>query len=530
MPRGNERYYTVVQNGVDPQGQGELRKLHNFVNGQWTPSSSEVFRDAYNPSTGNVIAKVPASTLEELNSAVAAAKVAYPAWSQTPLYRRVQIFFRMKELVDTHLDELVRLLCIEQGKTWGESLGDVLKAREVIEYACGMPQLMKGESLMNVSSGYDTVQYREPMGVFLGLVPWNFPAMIPHGWMIPLCVAVGNTFVLKAASAAPQSALRMTELWQEAGLPSGVLNVVTCNASEVTHLVRHPDIVGVSFVGSSAVARQVYAEAAQAGKRVQALGEAKNHALVLADCHVQRTVAGIINAFCGCAGERCMALPVVVVQESIADALVERLVNEAKALRLGPAWDKHTQLGPLVTAKHKQSVLEWIDKGLAEGARLVLDGRMASVAGFEKGYFSGPTILDHVTADMTVGDREIFGPVLCVKRVQNFEEGLRIMNANPFANGSVIYTSNGRYAREFTRRTHGGMVGINVGIPVPVCAFGFTGHKDSFFGDLHAMGSDGIRFYTETKNVTSTWFDEETTAQVDTWDGTLASLPTDDKA
>lgn len=518
-------FYDVLRSG-DPSGLGEVRRLHNFINGKWQPSSATVWRDAFNPSTGEVIAQVPASPREELNAAVEAAALAYPAWSGTPVHKRVQVLFRMKALIDAHLDELVRLLCIEQGKTWSESQGDILKAREVIEFACGMPQLMKGESLMNVSVGYDTVLYREPMGVFLGLVPWNFPTMIPHGWMIPLCVAAGNTFVLKAASAAPQSALRMTELWQEAGLPDGVLNVVTCDARDASFLIRHPRIVGVSFVGSSSVGRKVYEEAAAAGKRVQALGEAKNHALVLADCRLERTAAGIINAFCGCAGERCMALPVVVVEERIADALVALLKEKAAKLTLGPAWEKETQLGPLVTARHRESVLEWIGKGISEGATLVLDGRGATVPGCEGGFFVGPTILDHVTGAMSVGDREIFGPVLCVKRVQDFEEGLALMNTNAFANGSVIYTESGYYAREFARRTHGGMVGINVGIPVPVCCFGFTGHKQSFFGDLHVMGTDGVRFYTESKNVTSTWFRDDDPGVVDTWDGMLPGLPT----
>ncbi len=524
MQEAVKTFYHVLRPG-DQAGLGEVRKLHNFIDGAWRPSSATVWRDAFDPSTGEVIAMVPASPREELDAAVEAAARAYPAWSQTPVHKRVQVLFRMKALIDAHLDELVRLLCIEQGKTWNESQGDILKAREVIEFACGMPQLMKGESLMNVSVGYDTVLSREPMGVFLGLVPWNFPTKIPHGWMIPLCVAAGNTFVLKAASSAPQSALRMTELWQEAGLPDGVLNVVTCDAKDVNFLIRHPRIVGVSFVGSSSVGQQVYAEAAAAGKRVQALGEAKNHALVLADCRPERTASGIINAFCGCAGERCMALPVIVVEERIADALVALLKEKAAALRLGPAWEKETRLGPLVTARHRESVLRWIEKGLDEGATLALDGRDARVPGHEGGFFVGPTILDHVSSDMSVGDREIFGPVLCVKRVHSFEEGLRAMNANAFANGSVIYTESGYYAREFARRTHGGMVGINVGIPVPVCCFGFTGHKQSFFGDLHVMGSDGVRFYTESKNVTSTWFREDDTGAVDTWDGMLPGLP-----
>ena len=516
-----ERYFTVLDPAADPKGQGELRLLKNHINGVWKESATHRLRDAYNPSTGEIIAKVPAATNDELMAAVAAAKAAYPAWSDTPVYKRGHVLFQMQALGREHLDAPTHLLCIEQGKTWRESAGDILKALEVIEFACGMPQLMKGESLMNVSSGYDTVQYRESLGVFLGLVPWNFPAMIPHGWMIPLCIAAGNTFVLKAASADPQSAMRFTELWQQAGLPDGVINLVTCEPAEVTHLINHPDIVGVSFVGSTSIGSQVYAEAAAAGKRVQVLGEAKNHALVMADCNLERTAAGIINAFCGCAGERCMALPVVVVEESIADALREQLVAKAAELHLGPAYDKATELGPVVNARHKASVLGWIEKGIEEGADLAMDGRVAAVPGYEGGFFVGPTIFDRVTPAMSIGNKEIFGPVLCIKRVKDFEEGLAVMNTNPLANGSVIYTQSGRYAREFAKRTHGGMVGVNVGIPVPVCAFGFTGHKRSFLGDLHVMGTDGVRFYTELKNVTATWFSPTTAAKVDTWDGML---------
>ena len=519
-----ERYYSIAAGDVDPKGQGERRRLRNFINGQWVDSAASRFRDAFNPSTGQVIAEVPASPPDELNAAVAAAVAAYPAWADTPVYKRVQVLFRMRDLVSAHVDELTRLLSMEQGKTWEESAGDVLKALEVIEFACGMPQFMKGESLMNVSSGYDTVQYREPLGVFLGLVPWNFPAMIPHGWMIPLCIAAGNTFVLKAASAAPQSALRFTELWREAGLPAGVLNVVTCDPADVSVLLEHPDIVGVSFVGSTEVGEKIYRQAADAGKRVQVLGEAKNHALVMADCVLERTAGGIINAFCGCAGERCMALPSICVEESIADQLVELLADKARQMVLGPGYVKGTQLGPLVNERQKNSVSAWIEKGIAEGAKLVLDGRGAVVPGYEGGFYLAPTIFDHVTDAMSIGTKEIFGPVLCVKRVKNFEEGLAVMNANPFANGSVIYTQSGRHAREFARRTHGGMVGINVGIPVPVCAFGFTGHKRSFLGDLHVMGMDGVRFYTEIKNVTATWFAPDHAGPVDTWDGMLNSI------
>ncbi|SPT70996.1 CoA-acylating methylmalonate-semialdehyde dehydrogenase [Anaerobiospirillum thomasii] len=518
-----ERYFDVVGNS-DPLGQQCIRQVKGFINGKWVQTATGEFRDAFNPSTGQLIAKVPAFSKEEMFEAIKAAKEAYPAWSDTPVHKRCQILFRMRHLVAKHQDELVELLAMEQGKTLPEAAGDVLKALEVIDFACGMPQLMKGESIMNVSKGYDTVLYREPMGVFLGLVPWNFPAMIPHGWMIPLAIAAGNTFVLKAATADPQSALRFMELWKEAGLPDGVVNIVTCKDEDIHYLIEHEDIKGVSFVGSTGIGQLVYEQAAKAGKRVQCLGEAKNHALVMDDAVLDRTASGIINAFCGCAGERCMALPVVVAQEGIADKLVEKLVEKAKELKMGRAYAPGTTLGPVVSARRKEAIINWIETGIKEGAKLVLDGRNPEVEpGCENGFFVGPTILDNVTPEMTVGQREIFGPVLCIKRVKTFEEGLALMNANPFANGSVIYTSSGYYARKFARYTDGGQVGINVGIPVPVCCFGFTGHKKSFIGDLHVMGTDGVRFFTESKNVTSTWFLPDHNAEVDTWDGSLAS-------
>jgi malonate-semialdehyde dehydrogenase (acetylating)/methylmalonate-semialdehyde dehydrogenase len=376
---------------------------------------------------------------------------------------------------------------------------------------------------MNVSTGYDTVQFREPLGVFAGIAPWNFPAMIPQGWMAPICIVTGNCMVLKAASYAPQSAMRITELWKQAGLPNGVLNIVTTSRNEAEILLRHPDIKGVSFVGSTSVGLHIYSTAAANGKRVQALTEAKNHALVLRDAIIERTAQGIINSFCGCAGERCMALPVVVVENAVANELVEALTRMAKEINLGQACNKATALGPVVNQGHKDFVLGCIETAIKEGAKLLLDGRNPKVPeGCEKGFFVGPTIFDNVTEEMACGRDEIFGPVLCIKRVDDFEEGLRIMNNSKFANGSVIYTESGHYAREFARRTDGGMVGINVGIPVPLGVFGFTGHKQSFFGDLHCMGRDGFLFYTETKNVTSTWFTGKAIpAKVSTWDGTM---------
>ncbi len=500
-----------------------INKLKFLCNGKWLESKTTKYMDVYDPSTGEIIAKAPCCMEEEVDSAVKAAKDAFPAWSQTPVMRRAQVVYKFRELLEKHMDELTHMVARENGKVWDEAKGDILKVKEPIELACGIPTLMMGESLMNTSTGYDTVLYREPVGVFAGIAPFNFPGMIPMGWMTPLCIAAGNTIVIKAASMTPMTSMRCAELWQEAGLPDGVLNIVTCSRNEAEILLRHPDVKGVTFVGSTSVGLHIYSTAAANGKRVQALCEAKNHGLVLEDAALERTARGIINSSFGCAGERCMALPVIVAQESIADELVSLIVKYAKELKIGPAYDKASQLGPVVTKGHREFVLGWIEKGIKEGAKLVLDGRKVTVPGYEKGFYLGPTVFDHVTPEMTVGDEEIFGPVVCVKRVKNFEEGLQIMNKNRFANGSVIFTQNGYYSREFARRTHGGMVGINVGIPVPVGVFPFTGHKNSFFGDLHTLGKDGVRFYTETKVVTTRWFDEEEMkkTKVDTWDGSV---------
>lgn len=500
-----------------------VEKLKYWVDNEWRESKTTSYADLCNPSTGEVTAQVAHCTANEVEEAIASAAAAYPSWSALPVGKRTQIFFRMKILVDQYLDELTEILCREQGKNWSEGMGDVLKVNEVIEFACGAPHIMKGPSLFNISRGYDTVQHMRSLGVFAGIVPWNFPAMIPHGWMAPICMITGNTMVLKAASFVPRTAMRLMELWKEAGLPAGVLNLVTANRGEAEILLKHPDIKGVSFVGSTTVGRHIYETATANGKRVQALCAAKNHALVLEDCNLERTAQGIINAFCGCAGERCMALPAIVVQDSIADKLLERIVFHSKQLTLGKAWEKDTGMGPGVNKRHMESVLEWIEKGVAEGAELILDGRSPKVPeGCENGYFVGPTIFDKVTPEMTIGTEEVFGPVLCVKRVKDFAEGVILMNDNPYANGSVIYTESGFHARNFVAQTDGGMVGVNVGIPVPVGIFGFTGQKQSFYGDLHCMGVDGFRFYTEQKTVTSTWFSDVTPiAKVDTWDGTM---------
>ncbi len=497
--------------------------LKYFTNNKFFESKATEFYDVYDPSKGEVIARSPKMLLEEVQEVIVNANEAYKSWRNVPVIKRVQILYKVRELLIANLEELSLLVSKEHGKSYEEGKGDVLKAIEGTELACNLPSLIQGDSLMDASSGYDTVLYRESLGVFTGMAPFNFPAMIPMGWMTPMCIACGNTIVLKLAGATPMTTLRICELYKEAGLPDGVLNVVTCDRHVNKELLTNPLIKGVSFVGSTSVGKYVYETAAAHGKRVQCLCEAKNHALVLNDAAIDRTAAGIINAAYGCAGERCMALPVVVAQEDIADDLVAKIKELASQIKVGPAYDKTTKLGPVYSAAHKESVIKWIEKGIEEGAELVLDGRNVTVEGYENGFYLGPTILDKVTPEMTVGTFEIFGPVLCIKRVKTFEEGLELMNANPFANGSVIYTQNGYYAREFTRNTHGGMTGVNVGIPVPVGVFPFCGHKGSFFGDLHTLGKDGFRFFTESKSVTTHWFDEHEmkSTKVSTWDGTI---------
>lgn len=500
-----------------------MEKLKMFINGVFVESKTDKYYDLHNPSTGEKTGEAPCCTEEEVNAAIAAAKAAYPGWSSTPAIKRAQIMYKIRDLIIERMDELTMCVAKENGKVWSEAEGDVLKAKEGTEVATQVPSLMMGESLMDASRGFDTVLYRESMGVFAGIVPVNFPAMIPFGWMTPICIACGNTIVLKAASLTPKTAMMFAQLYKDAGVPDGVVNIVTCSRNEIDTILEHPDVKGITFVGSTPVGKKIYQKAAANGKRVQCLTQAKNHALVMSDAPIERTVAGVINSAYGCAGQRCMALSCCVVEEAIADQFVEELVKQAKNIKVGPAYDKTSKLGPITYKKHYDEVIADIDKGVREGAKLVLDGRNYKVEGYEEGYYVGPTIFDHVTADMTIGDEEVFGPVLCIKRVKNFEEGLAVMNANPYANGSVIFTQNGYFAREFVRHTDGGMVGVNVGIPVPVGFFPFAGHKDSFFGDLHCLGKDAYRFFTESKCVTQRWFDEEEkqNKEVSTWDGTI---------
>ncbi|MGI6123496.1 MAG: CoA-acylating methylmalonate-semialdehyde dehydrogenase [Acetivibrionales bacterium] len=496
------------------------------ANGEWKESKTDKWMPVTNSSTGEVIAEVPCCTVDEVEEAIASAQAAFPAWSQMSLSKRTQMMFRWRNVLQDHLEELTVLCATELGKNLAEARGDVLKAIEPTELACATPLISQGAASLQVTTGYDTATYRMPLGVVAGIVPFNFPAMIPWGWMVPLAIATGNTVVLKAASHTPLTSMRILELfYNEGGFPKGVVNLVTCSRKESEILLTDPRIKAVTFVGTTGIGKHIYSVAAAHGKRVQAQCEAKNHALVLEDCDLESATNAIINSTYGCAGMRCMALPTIVVQESIADKFVSLLKKKAMALKIGCAYDPETQLGPLVTAQHKQSVCDWIQKGIDEGAELVLDGRNVVVPGFENGFFVGPTIFDHVKPGMTVGDCEIFGPVTTIKRVKDFNEGLEIMNANPFANGSVIFTQNGYYARQFELLTDGGMVGINVGIPVPSAYFPFSGNKDSFFGDQHVLGLDGVRFYTRAKTVTKHWYDEHSRKRVmDTWEGTVERI------
>jgi malonate-semialdehyde dehydrogenase (acetylating)/methylmalonate-semialdehyde dehydrogenase len=496
-----------------------IPRIPLHINGSWTPSRTEAWMPVYNPSTGEIIAEAPDCLPEEVHHAVAAAKVASPDWSATPAQRRVQYLFKFKHLLDEHLHDLATIIATENGKTHDEAVGSVSRGIEIVEFACGIPTLTMGESLDNVTSEVDIVTWRQPLGVCAGICPFNFPAMIPM-WMFPIAIACGNTFVLKANGRCPNSAKYLMELLKVAGLPDGVVNMVLCEKAGSTSLVEHPDVKAVAFVGSTAVGRIVYETAARHGKRVQTLCQAKNHALVLPDCAFMPTVKGIVNASFGCAGERCMALPVVAIHDAIADRLVEAIVEQASRIKVGPAETKGTEMGPMVTPEHLQRVTGFIEKGIAEGATLLLDGRAYAVDGYPKGHYLGPTIFDNVTNDMVVGSDEIFGPVLSIKRVKSFEQGIETINASPYGNGAAIYTTSGYYAREFARRVQAGMVGVNVGIPVPLGFFSFTGWKQSFFGDLHSHGKDGVLFYTEKKSITYRWHKDvhNQDIQIGTWD------------
>jgi malonate-semialdehyde dehydrogenase (acetylating) / methylmalonate-semialdehyde dehydrogenase len=466
------------------------------------PATEDVTVDpVFDPATGETIALLPYSTREEIDAAVAAAKSAFPEWANTPVPDRAQLMFRFKALLEEHVEELALLVVRENGKTLEEARGEVRRAIEVVDLACGAPTLLMGTNLDQIATGIDEELVRFPVGVCAGVTPFNFPNMVPL-WMVPIALVAGNTFVLKPSQRTPLSAMRIGELLVEAGVPEGVLNIVHGAKDAVDVLLAHPDVDAISVVGSVGVARYIYATAAATGKRVQALGGAKNHLIVMDDADLGKAVTAMISSAFGNAGQRCLAGSVAVGVGTVGDALVRELTDQASALKLGPGTEPETDMGPVIRDERRKELIGSIDEGREAGADLALDGRGA---GPSQGFFLGPTIFDGVSPDMHLWKEELFGPVLSVMRAPDIDEALRVLNASTYGNAASIFTSSGHHAREFKRRAEAGMLGINIGVAAPMAFFPFAGWKSSFFGDLHATGADGFRFYTRPKVITSRW-------------------------
>jgi malonate-semialdehyde dehydrogenase (acetylating)/methylmalonate-semialdehyde dehydrogenase len=481
------------------------KELSHYIDGGHVAGTSGRFGDVYNPATGKVAARVPLASAEDTATAIAAAKATFPAWRDTPPLRRAAVLFRFKELLDRHLDELAELVALEHGKVVNDARGSVTRGIEVVEFACGAPHLLKGTFSENVGTNVDSHSVRQPVGVCAGITPFNFPAMVPM-WMFPMAVACGNTFVLKTSERVPSTALRLAELFSEAGLPPGVFNVVNGDKEAVDTLLTHPDIAAVSFVGSTAVAEHIYRTGTQHAKRVQALGGAKNHMVVMPDADLEQAADALMGAAFGSAGERCMAISVAVtVGDETADALIARLAPRIRALKVGPATDPDAEMGPLVTRAHLDRVRGYVDLGVEEGAKLVVDGRDVRVSDHPEGFYLGGCLFDEVTDGMRIYREEIFGPVLVVVRAPDFESALTLVNAHEYGNGTAIFTRDGDTARTFASRVQVGMVGVNVPIPVPMAFHSFGGWKRSLFGDVHMHGMEGVHFYTRLKTVTSRW-------------------------
>jgi len=464
--------------------------------------------DVYNPATGEISKKVPLADAKTIDAAVKAAATALPAWRDTPPLRRARVMQKFLQLMQDNQQELARLVTEEHGKTLPDAAGSVQRGIEVIEFACGIPHLLKGEFSENVGTAVDAYTLRQPVGVCAGITPFNFPVMVPM-WMFPVAIACGNTFVLKPSEKVPSASVRMAELFKEAGLPDGVFNVVHGDKEAVDAILAHPGIAAVSFVGSTPIAKYIYETCARNGKRVQALGGAKNHAVVLPDADLEFAADALTGAAYGSAGERCMAISAVVAVGAAGDPLVKLLEKRARSIKIGPGEAPGMDMGPLVTAEHRNKVAGFIDKGISEGAKLVVDGRQPP---HKEGFFLGTTLFDRVTPQMEVYKNEIFGPVLVVLRADTLEEAVSLVNSNPYANGTAIFTESGGAARRFENEIQVGMVGINVPIPVPVAFYSFGGWKNSLFGDLHVHGVEGVKFYTRTKVVTKRWPHQDTPA------------------
>ncbi len=482
-----------------------VEPLRNYIGGRWVESRTREFLDVYNPARGEVIAKTPLSTGEEVDAAVAAAKKAFPAWRDTPPVVRARALFKFKDLLEEHFEELARIVTTEHGKTLEESRGSVRRGIECVEVACGTPSLMMGYGLENIASGIDCSVIKQPLGVCAAIAPFNFPAMVPL-WFLPFAVATGNCILVKPSEQVPLSQTRMFQLLEKCDLPPGVVSLVNGSRAVVEAICDHPDIQAISFVGSTPIARAVYQRATHAGKRVQALGGAKNFIVMMPDADFDRSIGAITESFYGCAGERCLAGSVLVpVGEAHREAR-DRMVASAGALRVGDGAEPGVAMGPVIRAQHRDKVVSYIEKGVAEGARLVLDGRNLKVPEREKGFFLGPTVFDDVSPSMAIGRDEIFGPVASITPVKTLEEAIAVMHAHPNANATSIFTSSGKAAREFARLASASMVGVNIGVAAPMAFFPFGGAKDSFFGDLKVHGRDTYEFYTDKKVVISRWF------------------------
>lgn len=481
------------------------KEFKHFIRGRLIDGGSGRFGDVFNPSTGEVTGKLPLASDAEAASAIASAQEAFPAWSALSPQKRAAVLFKFKELIEKNLDELGKLVSNEHGKVLSDARGSILRGLEVVDFACGIPHLLKGEYSDNISRGMDLYSMRQPLGVVAGITPFNFPAMVPL-WMFPVALACGNTFVLKPSEKVPSCAQRLAELMMEAGAPAGVLNVLHGDKVAVDTLLKDERVQAISFVGSTQIAKYIYVQCAEHGKRVQAFGGAKNHMIVLPDADLDQAADALMGAGYGSAGERCMAISVAVpVGQKTADALVERLVKRVRNLKIGPSIAADSEMGPLVTRQHLDRVNSYVELGLKEGAELLVDGRALRLQGYENGFFVGGSLLDRVTPQMRIYQEEIFGPVLSVVRANDFEEALRLPSDHEYGNGVAVFTREGDAAREFVNRVQVGMVGVNVPIPVPLAFHTFGGWKNSAFGDTNQHGPEGVRFYTRIKTVTTRW-------------------------
>ena len=478
--------------------------IEHFVNGKKFLGDSKRKSKVFDPATGEHTAEVKLASATDMNTAVEAAKVAFISWSKKPPLQRARVMFKFKELIEKNFELLTKIIVSEHGKVFDDAKGEIVRGLEVVEFACGIPQLLKGEFTENVGTDVDSWSLRQPLGVCAGITPFNFPAMVPM-WMFPVAIACGNTFILKPSEKDPSCSIKLAELLLEAGLPEGVFNVVNGDKEAVDAIINNKNISAVSFVGSTPIAKYIYENCAKNEKRVQALGGAKNHAVVMPDCDLDQAVNGIMGAAYGSAGERCMAQSVVVAVGGIGEKLVENLTKKVEALKIGSGMDKKSEMGPLVSKEHLEKVEGYVDIGIKEGAQLLVDGRNLKLQGYENGYYIGGCLFDHVKKHMRIYKEEIFGPVLSVVRAKNFEEALTLVNEHEFGNGVAIFTRDGDSARTFANKAQIGMVGINIPIPVPMAFHSFGGWKRSLFGDQHMHGPEGVRFYTKLKTITSRW-------------------------